>query len=51
MKFNKSAHEALAQINDKQYAIAFEKKGKTIVKVGLNFKISRGCNTLEWAIE
>ena len=36
-KFNKSAQEALAQINDKGYAERFATDGRTIIKVGVNY--------------
>ena len=49
-KFNKSAQEALDQINDKHYAQAFALKNKEIVKVGLNFSVKDEVNTLEWLI-
>ena len=50
LKFNKSAQEALDQINDKHYAQAFALKNKEIVKVGLNFSVKDEVNTLEWVI-
>ena len=50
LKFNKSAQEALDQINDKHYAQAFSLKNKEIVKVGLNFSVKDEVNTLEWVI-
>ena len=50
LKFNKSAQEALDQINDKHYAQAFSLKNKEIVKVGLNFSVKDEANTLEWVI-
>ena len=50
LKFNKSAQEALDQINDKLYAQAFALKNKEIVKVGLNFSVKDEVNTLEWVI-
>ena len=50
LKFNKSAQEALDQINDKHYAQAFALKNKEIVKVGLNFSVKDEANTLEWVI-
>lgn len=49
-KFNKSAQEALDQINDKHYAQAFALKNKEIVKVGLNFSVKDEANNLEWVI-
>ncbi len=50
LKFNKSAEEALAQIEAKHYADAFKMKNKPVVKVGLNFALKDGVNTLEWKI-
>ena len=50
LKFNKSAQEALDQINDKHYAQAFSLKNKEIVKVGLNFSVKDEANNLEWVI-
>ena len=50
LKFNKSAQEALDQINVKHYDKAFALKGKEIVKVGLNFAVKDEVNTLEWVI-
>ena len=51
LKFNKSVEEALAQIEAKRYADAFKLKGKPVVKVGLNFGLKDGVNTLEWKIK
>ena len=48
LKFNKSAQEALDQINAKHYDKAFALKNKEIVKVGLNFAVKDEVNTLEW---
>lgn len=39
LKFNKSAQEALDQINNKHYADAFALKGKNVEKIGMNFMI------------
>ena len=50
LKFNKTAQEALAQINSKHYADAFKMKGKEIVKVGMNFALENDLNTLTWVI-
>ncbi len=50
LKFNKSAEEALAQIEAKHYADAFKMKNKPVVKVGLNFSLKDEVNTLEWKI-
>ena len=50
LKLNKSAQEAMDQINEKHYADAFKMTDKEIVKVGLNFSVKDGINTLEWKI-
>lgn len=44
-KFNKSAEEALAQINEKGYAEPFKSDGRQIVKVGVNF--STACRNID----
>ena len=51
LKFNKSADEALAQIEAKHYADAFKMSGKKVVKIGLNFSLKDEVNCLEWKIE
>ena len=51
LKFNKTAEEALQQINDKQYADAFALQNKPVVKVGINYTIKEKVSTLEWVIE
>lgn len=51
MKFNKTAEEALAQINSRHYAEAYAIKGKQVVKAGLNFSVKDEVDTLEWVIE
>ena len=51
LKFNKSAEEALAQIEAKHYAYAFKMSGKKMVKIGLNFSVKDEVNSLEWKIE
>ena len=51
LKLNKSVEDALAQIEAKHYADAFKLKGKPVVKVGLNFSLKDGVNTLEWKIK
>ena len=48
LKFNKSAEEALAQIEAKHYADAFKMSGKKVVKIGLNFSVKDEVNSLEW---
>ena len=50
LKFNKSAEEALAQIEAKHYADAFKMSGKKVVKIGLNFSVKDVVNCLEWKI-
>ena len=48
-KFNKSAEEALAQINEKDYAEPFMSDGRSIVKVGVNF--STACRNIDrWVV-
>ena len=48
-KFNKSAEEALAQINEKGYAEPFKSDGRQIVKVGVNF--STACRNIDrWVV-
>lgn len=51
LKFNKSAEEALEQIEAKHYADAFKMKDKKVVKVGMNFAVKDEVNTLEWKVE
>ena len=50
LKFNKSAKEALEQIEAKHYAEAFKMKGKKVVKIGLNFAVKDEVNNLEWLV-
>ena len=50
LKFNKSAEEALAQIEAKHYADAFKMSGKKMVKIGLNFSVKDEVNCLEWKL-
>ena len=50
LKFNKSAEEALAQIEAKHYADAFNMSGKKVVKIGLNFSVKDEVNCLEWKL-
>lgn len=50
LKFGKSAEEALRQIEDRHYADAFKMKGKPVAKVGMNFSMKDGVNSLEWKI-
>ena len=51
LKFNKSAEDALAQIEAKHYADAFKMSGKKVVKIGLNFSVKDEVNCLEWKID
>jgi hypothetical protein len=48
-KFNGTAEEALAQINDKQYALPFECDSRHLIKVGVNFS-SKTRNIDSWKI-
>ena len=49
LKFNKSAQEALNQINNKHYADAFVLRGKTVEKIGMNFMIDEDKSlVLDW---
>ena len=49
LKFNKSAQEALDQINNKHYADAFALRGKTVEKIGMNFMIDEDKTiVLDW---
>ena len=49
LKFNKSAQEALAQINNKHYADAFALRGKTVEKIGMSFMIDEDKTiVLDW---
>lgn len=50
LKFNKSAQEALDQINNKHYADGFALRGKTMEKIGMNFMIDEDKTiVLDWA--
>ena len=50
IKINKSAKEALAQIDDKGYMVPFEADGRRLVKIGISF--STETRTIEeWAYE
>ncbi len=50
LKFNKTAQEALDQIEAKRYADAFKARGKKVVKIGLNFAVEDEVNTLKWVM-
>ena len=48
-KFNKSAEEALAQIDEKGYAEPYRFDGRTIMKIGVNF--SSACRNIDrWIV-
>ena len=50
LKFDKSANEALEQIEAKRYADAFALRGKKVVKVGIAFSVKDERNITEWII-
>ncbi len=50
LKLNGSVDDALAQIEAKHYADAFKMQTKPVVKVGMNFTLRDGVNTLEWKV-
>ena len=48
-KFNKTAEEALAQIDTKDYALPFQFDGRKLYKVGVNFsKETRNIDDFVW---
>ena len=48
-KFNKSAEEALAKIDEKGYPLPFEADGRKIFKIGINFsKETRNIDSFVW---
>lgn len=48
-KFNKTAQEALAQIDTKEYALPFQAEGQKVFKVGINFsKETRNIDNFIW---
>jgi hypothetical protein len=49
-KLNGTAEEALAQINDKNYALPFAADGRRLIKVGVNFS-SQTRNIERWIVE
>lgn len=49
LKLNKSATEALQQIEDKKYALPFASDNQKIIKVGVNFSTSTRTIS-DWAI-
>lgn len=50
LKFDKSAQEALDQINDRNYALPFAADGKEIIKIGINFS-SQSRTLTDWLIQ
>ena len=50
LKLNGSVEDALAQIESRHYADAFKMQPKPVVKVGMNFMLKDGVNTLEWKV-
>ena len=49
-KLNGTAEEALAQINEKGYALPFEKDSRTLYKIGINFSAETR-NIDRWVVE
>ena len=50
LKFDGTAAEAMAQINNKEYSLPFEQEGRTVIKIGAN--VSRDTRNIEdWIIE
>ena len=50
LKFDGTAAEAMAQINNKVYSLPFEQDGRTVIKIGAN--VSRETRNIEdWIIE
>jgi len=50
IKLNKSAREAIEQINSKDYALPFMTDGKTIIKIGVNFS-TKSRTISDWIVE
>ena len=50
LKLNGSVEDALAQIEARHYADAFKMQSKPVVKVGMNFMLKDGVNTLDWKV-
>jgi len=50
LKFNKTAKEALDQIEARHYAETFKMRGKKVVKIGLNFEVEDEVNSLKWLV-
>ncbi|WP_407444289.1 PD-(D/E)XK nuclease domain-containing protein, partial [Fibrobacter sp.] len=49
-KFNKSAEEALAQIDEKGYADRFQSDARTLMKIGVNYSTAKR-NIDEWTMK
>ena len=49
-KLNKTAKQALKQIENKEYALKYRKDGKRIMLIGANFSFRKGCLT-DWIKE
>lgn len=50
LKVDKSADEALQQIDDKGYMLPYRKEGKRLVKIGISFD-SKQRTLAEWKIK
>lgn len=50
IKLNKTAREAMDQINSKDYALPFKTDGKTIIKIGVNFS-TQSRTISDWIVE
>ncbi|GMO37470.1 MAG: hypothetical protein Ta2B_17170 [Termitinemataceae bacterium] len=50
LKVNGTAEEAIAQINDKNYALSFQEQGKRIIKLGIEFDKEKR-NIGRWLLE
>ncbi len=50
LKIDKTAREALDQINSKNYVLAFSANGRQVVKIGVNFSTQSRTIT-DWAVE
>ncbi|GHU16237.1 ATPase AAA [Spirochaetia bacterium] len=50
LKVNGTAEEAIAQINDKNYALSYQEQGKKIIKLGIEFDKEKR-NIGRWLVE
>lgn len=50
IKLDRSAREAIEQINSKDYALPFKTDGKTIIKIGVNFS-TKSRTLSDWIVE